>query len=39
VEVDAFEVLTKAIKRGIEEEVGALSVYLNAPCSVLFGRD
>ena len=39
VDVEPFEPLSRAVKAGIEEEVGALSGFLNAPCQVLFGRD
>jgi uncharacterized protein YcaQ len=39
VEVEPFALLSRVVKGRIEEEVGALSEYLNAPCSVLFGRD
>jgi len=39
VEVEPFQKLAKTVKAGIEEEVGALSGFLNAPCRVLFGRD
>ncbi len=39
VDVEPFAPLTRAVKTRIEEEVGALSEFLNAPCRVLFGRD
>jgi hypothetical protein len=39
VTVEPFGPLSKKIREGIGEEVGALSEYLNAPCRVLFGRD
>ena len=37
--IEAFERLSKEVKRGIEKETGALSEFLNAPVEVLFGRD
>jgi hypothetical protein len=39
VEVSPFERLTRTVRRGIEDEAGALSTFLSAPCKVLFGRD
>jgi hypothetical protein len=39
VAIEPFGPLSRKVKAGIGEEVGALSEYLNAPCRVLFGRD
>jgi hypothetical protein len=37
--IEAFEGLSKEVKRGIAKETGALREFLNAPVNVLFGRD
>ncbi len=39
VDVEPFVPVTRAVRARIEEEVGALSEFLNAPCKLLFGRD
>jgi hypothetical protein len=39
VEVKPFRPMARELKARIEEEVDALSEFLNAPCKLLFGRD